>query len=157
MLSTIKTYIISSLLICLFACSTVIGQSADLDQSVDLDQGDSAIQGTEIEIATLLELPSMSMGTQIQIVSPDLTTNFGLASVVDGELILETELEPYDEVRLLISHAGTGEVAMPTAFVSEEGNDLMLHIPDSDFVSFREWLSRERGLRMIFPKIAAAN
>ncbi len=148
MISKIKTHIISSLLLCLFIVSGLVSSTA-------------TAQDIEVSLANILDLPSMSMGTQIQIVSPDLTTNFGLASVVDGELILETELEPYDEVRLLISHAGTGEVAMPTAFVSEDGNDLMLHIPDaesvSEFVSFRQWLSRERGLRMIFPSIAASN
>jgi len=151
MISTFKTHIISSLLLCLLVCSVVIGQTADSESA-----------------GSVLDLPSMSLGTQIQIVSPDLTINFGLASVIDGELVLETELEPYDEVRLLISHAGTGEVAMPTAFVSESGTDLMLHIPSSanaesaddsssDFVSFREWLAQERGLRMIFPNIGASN
>ena len=139
MISTIKTYIISSLLLCLVMFSVVLSQEATVD------------------LKSMLELPSMTKGTQIQIVSPDLTINFGLASVIDGELILETELEPYDEVRLLISHAGTGEVAMPTAFVSESGNDLMLYVPDADFVSFRKWLANERGLRMIFPSIAASN
>ena len=149
MILKIKTYIIRSLLFCLLISVCLLGSSTVLGQDA------------QAEIAKFLDLPSMSMGTQIQIVSPDLTTNFGLASVVDGELILETELEPYDEVRLLISHAGTGEVAMPTAFVSESGTDLMLHIPDAEFVdefvSFRQWLSQERGLRMIFPSIAASN
>ena len=149
MILKIKTHIISSLLLCLLIVSG-LGVSST-----------AIAQDTQVSLTGMLDLPSMELGTQIQIVSPDLTTNFGLASVVDGELILETELEPYDEVRLLISHAGTGEVAMPTAFVSEDGNDLMLHIPDaesvSEFVSFRQWLARERGLRMIFPSIAASN
>ena len=148
MLSKIKSYIISSLLICLsilLFSSTALAQT---DQSIDT------------QLQRLLDLPSMSMGTQIQIVSPDLTTNFGVASVIDGELILDTELEPFTEIRLLISHAGTGEIAMPTAKVSESGNDLILHIPNAESViqrvSFRNWLAEERGLRMIFPAIAAS-
>lgn len=166
MILKIKTYIIRSLLLCSLMLCLLMGSIGGivLGQLAESETNQPAMNQLDINqaaIASMLDLPSMKLGTQIQIVSPDLTINFGLASVVDGELILETELEPYDEVRLLISHAGTGEVAMPTAFVSEDGTDLMLHIPDaefvSEFVSFRQWLSQERGLRMIFPRIAASN
>jgi len=151
MLSKIKKYIISSLLLW-----SLISLSLGLF-------GNATAQTVGSNAISMLDLPSMTMGTQIQIVSPDLTTIFGIASVVDGELTLETDLEPFTEVRLLISHAGTGEIAMPTAIVSESGNDLILHIPTVEsesaiqYVSFRQWLSRERGLRMIFPSIAASN
>ncbi len=164
MLSKIKQYIMSSLLVCLLVFLFAVSSAGVAQSAVQSSVAQSEEIGAEITDAQailMLDLPSMSMGTQIQVVSPDLTTNYGLASVVDGELILDNALEPFTEVRLLISHAGTGEIAMPTAIVSESGSDFVLHIPNAEsvvqYISFRSWLSAERGLRMIFPAASASN
>ncbi len=160
MLSKIKQYIMSSLLVCLLVFLFAVS-SAGVAQSSVAQSEETGAEITDAQAILMLDLPSMSMGTQIQVVSPDLTTNYGLASVVDGELILDNALEPFTEVRLLISHAGTGEIAMPTAIVSESGSDFVLHIPNAEsvvqYISFRSWLSAERGLRMIFPAASASN
>ncbi|MEZ4608243.1 MAG: hypothetical protein R2865_16000, partial [Deinococcales bacterium] len=82
------------------------------------------------------QIPSLSlaMGTQIQIVLPDLVSIVGTATVQNGQLSLQNPLPPGREVRLLITHTGTGELAMPTAYVSPDGRDLLVNIPNSGLV-----------------------
>lgn len=100
---------------------------------------------------TVTGLPAMSPGTDVKIVLPDLVTVLAAAEVEEGKLIFKAELEPGREVRLLISHSSDGELHVPVASISPEGNDIMVYFEESkEPVSFRTWLEEEREIKLLF-------
>ncbi|MEZ4607651.1 MAG: hypothetical protein R2880_08625 [Deinococcales bacterium] len=98
----------------------------------------------------------MSDGTQVQVVYPDLVSVMAVARVQGGQLVFEGQLQAGREVRLLISNPHTGELLMPTAFVSPQGNDLLMNIPDYGLMPFSMWLAQTRSIKMILPTAIAA-
>ncbi|MEM6430745.1 MAG: hypothetical protein AAF708_16010 [Deinococcota bacterium] len=94
-------------------------------------------------------MPLMQPGTHVRIVLPDLMTVIDVAIVEDDELVFHANLEPNQSVRLLISYSPEDYVVAPVAYVSPEGDDILVHFDGAQHVvSFRTWLD-ERGISLI--------
>ena len=104
---------------------------------------------------TLSSLPDIYSGTEIRLVSMDLINIYAEAKVENGNLILTGDLEPGQDLRLLILQPDAnaqetvealGNKALH-ATVSEDGTDLLLKFQELDGpISFKKWLSEERKL-----------
>jgi hypothetical protein len=69
--------------------------------------------------------------------------------VENDELVFHANLEPNQSVRLLISYLPDEHAVAPRAYVSPEGDDILVHFDGAQHVvSFRNWLS-ERGINLI--------
>jgi hypothetical protein len=110
---------------------------------------------------TLAGLPQMQPGTVVQLVSHDLRTVFGSATVTDGLLRFTTPISPSQELRLLVfppdasaqerAQALAGPQALPGR-VSEDGQDILVEFPELDGpLSLRKWLAEERQIVLVMP------
>ncbi len=105
---------------------------------------------------TLSSLPDIYSGTEIRLVSMDLISIYAEAKVENGNLILKGDLEPGQDIRLLILQPDAnaqetvealGNKALH-ATVSEDGTDLLLRFQELDGpISFKKWLSEERDIQ----------
>lgn len=113
-------------------------------------------------IQLALQLPAMTEGTEVRLVSRDLLTVYASATVVGGELVFEEFPAPGTEVRLLIfppdagpaeqAEALSGAAALAGA-VSTSGDDVLLIDPElEEPVSLTELLLHERNVRLVLPK-----
>ncbi|MDZ7705061.1 MAG: hypothetical protein U5L04_11315 [Trueperaceae bacterium] len=101
---------------------------------------------------TITGLPAMLPGTDVKIVLPDLVTVLDAATVQNNRLVFDVPLEPGREIRLLISYAPEGELAVPTGYVGPQSDDILLQLGDArQLVSFRGWLADERGIELVLP------
>lgn len=107
---------------------------------------------------TLAGLPDMHPGTTVQLVSPDLLTVYASATVKEGSLHFEGELQPGSEVRVLIfqpdaSPQETAEALGARALyarISNEGDDILVRFEELEGpLSFKKWLAEERGIELI--------
>ncbi|MEX2541508.1 MAG: hypothetical protein WD314_06850 [Trueperaceae bacterium] len=110
---------------------------------------------------TLAGLPQMPPGTVVQLVSHDLLTIYGRATVSDGTLEFANPLAPNQELRLLIfppdasdqerAQALAGVQAL-TGRISEDGQDVLVEFPELDGpLSLRKWLAEEREIVLVLP------
>ena len=99
----------------------------------------------------------MAPGTEVRIVAVDLITVYAAATVEDNTLAFSTPLEPGREIRLLIlSPKATDRDAVnnldsaPKGSISPDGSDILLRFDERGSpVSFRNWLSGERGVTLV--------
>ncbi len=99
---------------------------------------------------TIASLPAMLPGTEVKIVLPDLVTVLDAATIQNNQLVFDAPLEPGREVRLLISYAPSGELAVPTAYIGPQSDDILLQLGgQSQLVSFDRWLADERGIDLV--------
>lgn len=104
---------------------------------------------------TLSSLPDIYSGTEIRLVSMDLINIYAEAKVENDSLTLTGDLEPGQDLRLLILQPDAnaqetvealGNKALH-ATVSEDGTDLLLRFQELDGpISFKKWLSEERNI-----------
>ena len=105
---------------------------------------------------TIGGLPDMYPGTEVRVVSMDLITIYASASVDQDELILEGNMAPGSEVRLLILQPDANAQETVEALgnkalharISPEGNDILLQFVELDGpLSFKKWLEEERDIK----------
>ncbi|HEX7022380.1 MAG TPA: hypothetical protein VF171_05945 [Trueperaceae bacterium] len=107
---------------------------------------------------TVAGLPDMAPGTQVWVMAPDLFTKYATA-VVEGEtLSFSKPLDPGEEIRLLIYPPNSDERARADLSqalqgrISQDGEDILLRFEELDGpLSFRKWLSEERGIILRIP------
>lgn len=109
---------------------------------------------------TLAGLPTMSAGTEVRVVSPDLLTIYATATVVGTRLEFASALPPGAEVRLLLFPPDASETEVAEALsgaaalrgrVADNGRDLLVSFSEIDgYLSFRKWLREERGVTLVF-------
>lgn len=110
---------------------------------------------------TIAGLPQMPPGTVVQLVSHDLLTIYGRATVADGLLEFASPLSPSQELRLLIfppdaseqerAQALAGVQALPGR-ISEDGQDVLVEFPELEGpLSLRKWLAEEREIELVMP------
>ena len=109
-----------------------------------------------VVVQTLTGLPDMAPGTEVRIISRDMITVYAAATVEEDTLAFHTALEPGREIRLLILSPGATDraaLALEDALygsISPEGNDVLLKFEGQGGpVSFRGWLSEERGVMLV--------
>ncbi len=105
---------------------------------------------------TLSSLPDIYSGTEVRLVSMDLISIYAEAKVENDSLTLTGDLEPGQDIRLLILQPDAnaqetvealGNKALH-ATVSEDGTDLLLRFQELDGpISFKKWLSEERNIK----------
>jgi hypothetical protein len=103
---------------------------------------------------TIAGLPDMAPGTEVRILSSDLTAMYAAAQVGGEELILEGPIPLNTPISILILQPNAtpedtvqalGQ-ALP-AMVSPEGDDLYLKFSELEGpLSFKKWLFEERGI-----------
>ncbi len=113
-------------------------------------------------IQLALQLPAMTEGTEVRLVSRDLLTVYASATVVAGELVFAEFPAPGTEVRLLIFPADAGPAEQAEALsgaaalagnVSLSGDDVLLIDPElEEPVSLAELLLHERNVRLVLPR-----
>jgi hypothetical protein len=103
---------------------------------------------------TIAGLPDMAPGTEVRILSEDLTAMYASARVEDNELIIEGSFPPETPFKLVILQPNPSPEetvqaagqALP-AMVSPEGDDLYLKFQELEGpLSFKKWLFEERGI-----------
>ncbi len=110
-------------------------------------------------IQLAVQLPAMSDGTEVRLVSRDLLTVHASATVAAGVLEFEEFPPPGTEVRVLIFPPNAGPAEQAEALsgaaalagsVSLSGDDVMLIDPELDEpVSLRDLLLHERNVRLV--------
>ncbi len=109
---------------------------------------------------TIAGLPDMPPGTEVRLLSTDLFAVYATAQIEDAQLILEGNLTPNEEIRILIlqpdaTASETVEAVGSQALfarISPEGDDILVQFEELEGpLSFGKWLLEERGimLRMI--------
>ncbi len=109
---------------------------------------------------TIAGLPDMPPGTEVRLLSSDLFAVYATAQIEDNQLILEGQLTPNTDIRILIlqPNATAGETVEALgsqalfARISPEGDDILVQFEELEGpLSFGKWLLEERGimLRMI--------
>jgi hypothetical protein len=103
---------------------------------------------------TIAGLPDMAPGTEVRILSEDLTSMYASATIENNELILEGSFPSETQVKLVILQPNPSPEetvqaagqALP-AMVSPEGDDLYLKFQELEGpLSFKKWLFEERGI-----------
>jgi hypothetical protein len=103
---------------------------------------------------TIAGLPDMAPGTEVRILSSDLTAMYAAAQVGSEELILEGPI-PLDtplSILILQPNATPEDTVQAlgqalSAMVSPEGDDLYLKFSELEGpLSFKKWLFEERGI-----------
>lgn len=108
---------------------------------------------------SLAALPALVPGTTVLVVADDLRTIYSRGVVEGGQLIFDAPLPAGTAVQLLFYPPAAA--AEPEAGVEEElqslrasteadGSDLLV-ADGSSAVSFRDWLSESRGIRLLLP------
>jgi hypothetical protein len=107
---------------------------------------------------TLAGLPSMTPGTEVKVILPDLITVLGSAVVEEGRLVFNQPLPAGSEVRLLFIARGsdpsdTGAALRDAPFgrVSPMGDDIMVQFAGLEPLSLKQWLAEERDIALIIP------
>jgi hypothetical protein len=109
---------------------------------------------------TIAGLPDMPPGTEVRLLSSDLFAVYATAQIDDNQLILEGQLTPNTDIRILIlqpdvTASETVEALGSQALfarISPEGDDILVQFEELEGpLSFGKWLLEERGimLRMI--------
>jgi hypothetical protein len=103
---------------------------------------------------TIAGLPDMAPGTEVRILSSDLTAMYAAAQIEGNALILEGPIPLDTPISILILQPNAtpedtvqalGQ-ALP-AMVSPEGDDLYLKFQELEGpLSFKKWLFEERGI-----------
>lgn len=106
---------------------------------------------------TIAGLPDMTPGTQVRVVSTDVLAIYAAAQIEDNQLILEGNLQPNEEVRILIfppnatpeeTVEALGSQAL-FARISPEGDDILVQFQEIEGpLSFGKWLLEERGIML---------
>jgi hypothetical protein len=106
---------------------------------------------------TIAGLPDMAPGTEVRVVSTDLLAIYATAQIEDGQLILEGNLQPNEEVRILILQPNaTPEETVEAlgsqalfAHISPEGEDILVQFQEIEGpLSFGKWLWEERSIML---------
>jgi hypothetical protein len=103
---------------------------------------------------TIAGLPNMAPGTEVRILSEDLTALYASAQIEGNELIIEGSIPLETQVKLIILQPNSSpeETVQATsqalsAVVSPEGDDLYLKFHEIEGpLSFKKWLLEERGI-----------
>jgi hypothetical protein len=103
---------------------------------------------------TIAGLPDMAPGTEVRILSEDLTAMYASAQIEGNELIIEGSIPFETQVKLIILQPNSSpeETVQATsqalsAMVSPEGDDLYLKFHEIEGpLSFKKWLLEERGI-----------
>ena len=109
---------------------------------------------------TIAGLPDMPPGTEVRLLSSDLFAVYATAQIENNQLILEGQLTPNTDIRILIlqpdvTASETVEALGSQALfarISPEGDDILVQFEELEGpLSFGKWLLEERGimLRMI--------
>lgn len=104
---------------------------------------------------TIAGLPDMPPGTEVRLLSSDLFEVYAMATVENNQLILEGNLQPGEELRILILQPDatakqTVEAVGSQALfgqISPEGDDILVKFDELEGpLSFGKWLLEERGI-----------
>jgi hypothetical protein len=109
---------------------------------------------------TIAGLPEMPPGTEVRLLSSDLFAVYATAQIEDSQLILEGQLTPNTDIRILILQPDVTATETVEALgsqalfarISPEGDDILVQFEELEGpLSFGKWLLEERGimLRMI--------
>ena len=109
---------------------------------------------------TLASLPTMTPGTEVKLVHPDLVPVFDTAMVEDGQLAFSQRLEPGTELRMLFLAPDADERQSvesmsdaPFGRISSRGGDILVQFEGfEEPISFRRWLGEERDVELILPE-----
>ena len=105
---------------------------------------------------------ALTDGSEIRLVSPDLTTVYSTAKVSGGTLQFDSLPPPGAEIRVLVFPPGPAHnsevaaeamMATPQAFrgvVAISADDILIYI-DNELTSFRQTLEQEYGVRLRLP------
>lgn len=105
---------------------------------------------------TLTGLPSMSPGTEVKIVAPELVPVLATGWVENAQLTFDVVLDANREIRLIIISPGNDKASQDESSsqalygrISPDGKDILLQFEGLDgLLSFKKWLAEERGVHL---------
>lgn len=96
-------------------------------------------------------LPTMSPGTEVQVVPPELYPPLAKAIVEGSHLTFNHTLPPNGQIKLIFSSAEQ-KLAVLSGRVSPDGSDILIQMEaDKEPVSFKAWLAKARHIKLVIP------